>query len=66
MESASDLVSRMQALSKELKEAERVFGDDPSEANERWLIDVKTREAELSGIEALVEGFGVSSGRVGR
>lgn len=57
---------KMQALIKEIRDAERAFGEDPTEANERWLIDVKRREAELSGTEALIEGFGHSSGRGNR
>lgn len=50
-------------LSRELKEAERSLGDDPSEANFAWLRDVRERLSALDGTEALVEGFGASSGR---
>jgi DNA primase len=57
---------KKQALIKEIRDAEKAFGDDPSEANERWLLDVKRREAELVGTEALVEGFGAMSGRGAR
>ncbi|QRG04750.1 DNA primase [Xanthobacter dioxanivorans] len=51
------------ALSRELKEAERTLGEDPSEANFAWLRDVRERLSALDGTEALVEGFGASSGR---
>ncbi|MFS8037750.1 DNA primase [Xanthobacter sp. AM11] len=51
------------ALSKELKEAERSLGEDPSEANFAWLRDVRERLSAIEGTEALVEGFGASSGR---
>ncbi|MGE4372158.1 MAG: DNA primase [Xanthobacter sp.] len=51
------------ALSRELKEAERSLGEDPSEANFAWLCDVQQRLSTLEGTEALIEGFGLSSGR---
>jgi len=51
------------ALSRELKDAERSLGEDPSEANFAWLRDVRERLSNLDGTEALVEGFGASSGR---
>ncbi|OYZ68454.1 MAG: hypothetical protein B7Y12_20490, partial [Rhizobiales bacterium 24-66-13] len=51
------------ALSRELREAERSLGDDPSEANFAWLRDVRERLSAVEGTEALVEGFGASSGR---
>ena len=51
------------ALSRELKDAERSLGEDPSEANFAWLRDVRERLSALDGTEALVEGFGSSSGR---
>ena len=34
-----------------------------SAANLSWLQDVKARQAVLDGTEALIEGFGTSSGR---
>jgi len=51
------------SLAKELKEAEVALGQDNTEANFGWLTDVKSRLSALDGIEALVEGFGASSGR---
>jgi DNA primase len=50
-------------LNKELKDAERALGEEPSEANLAWIRDVQGRLAALEGTEALIEGFGLSSGR---
>jgi DNA primase len=52
-----------QSLPRELKDAEHALGQEGSEANLSWLQDVKTRQAVLDGTEALIEGFGTSSGR---
>jgi DNA primase len=54
------------SLLRELKDAELALGDDPSEANLAWLRDVKARLSEMDGTEALIEGFGESSGRLQR
>jgi len=54
------------SLLRELKDAEVALGDEPSEANMAWLRDVKARLAEVDGTEALIEGFGESSGRFQR
>jgi DNA primase len=51
------------SLPRELREAENAFGREPTEANYSWLQDVKARQAVLDGTEALIEGFGSSSGR---
>jgi DNA primase len=51
------------SLLRELKDAELALGEEASEANLAWLRDVKARMAEVDGIEALIEGFGDSSGR---
>ena len=51
------------SLSRELKDAELALGLDNSEANYSRLLDVKSRLSTLEGTEALVEGFGASSGR---
>src|SRR4030088_1632303 len=48
---------------RELKDAELALGDEASEANLAWLRDVKARLEEVDGTEALIEGFGDSSGR---
>lgn len=52
------------SLLRELKDAEAALGDDGSEASYGWLRDVKARLAEADGLEALIEGFGASSGRI--
>jgi DNA primase len=54
------------SLLRELKDAELALGDEASEANLAWLRDVKARMAEVDGTEALIEGFGESSGRFQR
>ncbi len=51
------------SLIKELREAEQALGQETTEANYSWLQDVKGRLAVLDGTEALIEGFGASSGR---
>jgi DNA primase len=51
------------SLTKELKDAEQALGQDASEANYLRLRDVKDRLAQMDGTEALIEGFGASSGR---
>jgi DNA primase len=54
------------SLTKELKETEQALGQDNSEANYLRLRDVKARLARMDGTEALIEGFGASSGRGAR
>jgi DNA primase len=54
------------SLLRELKDAELALGEDASEANLAWLRDVKARLSEVDGTEALIEGFGESSGRLQR
>jgi DNA primase len=51
------------SLVKELKDAEWALGQDANEANYLRLRDVKARLAQVDGTEALIEGFGASSGR---
>ena len=51
------------SLTKELKDAEQALGQDASEANYLRLRDVKGRLSQVEGTEALIEGFGASSGR---
>ena len=51
------------SLNKEPTEAEQALGQETTEANYSWLQDVKARLAALDGTEALIEGFGASSGR---
>jgi DNA primase len=54
------------SLIKELRDAEQALGQDATEANYSWLQDVKARLSVLDGTEALIEGFGASSGRAVR
>jgi DNA primase len=51
------------SLIKELRDAELALGRDSTEANYSWLQDVKSRLAAVDGTEALIDGFGSSSGR---
>jgi DNA primase len=51
------------SLTKELRDAEQALGQNSTEANYSWLQDVKARLSVLDGTEALIEGFGASSGR---
>ena len=54
------------SLTRELKDAELALGQDATEANYSRLLDVKARMSALDGTEALIEGFGASSGRQSR
>jgi DNA primase len=46
------------ALLRELKDAEQALAQESTEANEAWLRDVKARQADADGLDALIEGFG--------
>jgi len=52
------------SLLRELKDAERALAEDANDHNFGWLRDVKQRLAAVEGTEALIEGFGESSGRL--
>jgi DNA primase len=54
------------SLTRELKDAETALGADNTETNYARLRDVKARLSSLDGTEALIEGFGASSGRASR
>lgn len=60
---ALTLHRRKGTLHKELKDAEFALAQSPSEANFARLVDIQAQLANSEGVEALVEGFGVSSGR---
>ena len=60
---ALTLHRRKGTLHKELKEAENALADMPSEANLARLVDIQNQLASTEGTEALIEGFGTSSGR---
>jgi DNA primase len=57
---------KQRTLNRELKDAERALGEEPTDANLAWLRDVQGRLSALDGTEALIEGFGSSSGRPAR
>jgi DNA primase len=50
-------------LERELKAAERLFAEDPSEGNLQRLNEIREELRSAAGTEALVEGFGAASGR---
>ena len=54
------------SLLREMKDAELALGEEPSEANLAWLRTSRRGWAEVDGTEALIEGFGESSGRFQR
>lgn len=53
-------------LHKELKQAEVALATDPTDENYRRLVEIQAQFRDVQATEALIEGFGVSSGRVGR
>lgn len=57
---------KQRTLNRELKDAERALGEEPTDANLAWLRDVQGRLSALDGTEAQIEGFGLSSGRPAR
>jgi DNA primase len=57
---------KQRTLNRELKDAERALGEEPTDANLAWLRDVQGRLSALDGSEAQIEGFGLSSGRSSR
>ena len=60
------LQHRTSALAVELKRAEESLGRDPSEAALAHLIEVKRELERVDGTEALIEGFGILSGRAAK
>lgn len=58
-----NLHRKARTLNKELRDAERALGDEPSEKNFAWLRDIQERLSTLEGTEATIEGFGALSGR---
>ncbi|MGX9574759.1 DNA primase [Mesorhizobium sp. f-mel] len=53
-------------LHKELKQAEAALASDPTNENYRHLVEIQAQFRDVQATEALIEGFGVSSGRAGR
>lgn len=53
-------------LHRELKQAEAALASDPTDENYRHLVEIQAQFRDVQATEALIEGFGVSSGRTGR
>jgi DNA primase len=53
-------------LNKELKAAEQALATDPTEENYQRLVEIQAHIRDAQSTEALIEGFGVTSGRVAR
>lgn len=60
---ALTLHHKTQALNKALRAAEHSLARDSSDRNLATLRDVQSQLSALNGTEAMIEGFGVSSGR---
>jgi DNA primase len=54
---------RKGTLHRELKDAEVALAESPSEVNLARLVEIQNQLASSEGVEALIEGFGASSGR---
>jgi DNA primase len=54
------------ALHKELKAAEMALATDPTDESYRHLVEIQTQFRDVQATEALIEGFGIQSGRAGR
>jgi len=52
-------------LHKELRAAETALANDPTDENYRHLVDIQAQLRDAQATEALIEGFGVLSGKVG-
>lgn len=53
-------------LHKELKAAEHALANEPTEENYRHLVEIQAELRNVQATEALIEGFGLLSGRAGR
>ena len=60
------LYLKNQTLHKELKVAERALAEDDSQENLERLLQIQQELSRSDGIEALIDGFGASSGRSGK
>ena len=60
------LHQKTHALLRERKDAELALAENFNQANLARLQDIQARMAEVDGTEALIEGFGESSGRFQR
>lgn len=57
------LQKKSRTLHKELREAQAALAEEPSEANFARMVEIQRLLASAEGTEALIEGFGASSGR---
>ncbi|TFF20400.1 DNA primase [Jiella endophytica] len=57
------LQHRFQALRRELRLAEEIFGREPTEAAYAHMMEIKSEIERVDGTEALIDGFGLLSGR---
>lgn len=60
---ALHLHQRACTLNRDLKAAEAALAGDPSEENYHLLLDIQSQIRNTMAVEALIEGFGVASGR---
>jgi DNA primase len=60
---ALTLHRRKATLHRELKDAEAALAESPSDVNLARVVDIRAQLASSEGVEALIEGFGASSGR---
>lgn len=51
-------------LHKELKAAQALLGTEPTEENYQHLLDIQAQFRDVQAVDALIDGFGISSGRV--
>ena len=54
------------ALHKELRAAEAALATDPTDENLRHFVEIQAQFRDVQTPEALIDGFGVSSGRATR
>lgn len=54
---------RQRSLSRELKLAQQAFAEDGSQESLDRIVEIQAELSRVDGTEALIEGFGVSSGR---
>jgi DNA primase len=53
-------------LNRELKAAEMALASDPTDENYRHLVEIQAQFRDVQATEALIEGFGIPSGRSDR
>ena len=60
---ALQLHARARGLSRELRDAEAALASDPNDVNFNRLISVQEQVRNAEGLDALLDGFGLRSGR---